>query len=63
MIIRKERKKDREAITQVTMAAFINHPISRQTEHFIINALRAAGALTISLVAEIDGQAVGHRAF
>ena len=55
--------KDIEAITQVTIAAFENHPISHQTEHFIINALRAAGALTISLVAEIDGQVVGHIAF
>ena len=63
MIIRKEKNKDLEAITQVTIAAFENHPISRQTEHFIINALRAAGALTISLVAEIDGQVVGHIAF
>jgi putative acetyltransferase len=40
-----------------------NGPFSRQTEHFIVNALRAAGALTISLVAEIDGQVVGHIAF
>ena len=63
MMIRKEESTDIEAITQVTIAAFENHPISRQTEHFIINALRAAGALTISLVAEIDGQVVGHIAF
>ena len=63
MMIRKEESTDIEAITQVTIAAFENHPISHQTEHFIINALRAAGALTISLVAEIDGQVVGHIAF
>jgi putative acetyltransferase len=41
MIIRKEENRDLEAITQVTIAAFENHPISRQTEHFIINALRS----------------------
>jgi len=51
---------DIEAITEVTIAAFKNHPISNQTEHFIVNALRDAEALTISLVAEIDGRVVGH---
>jgi len=30
---------------------------------FIINALRAAGVLTISLVAEINGQVIGHIVF
>ena len=63
MIIRKENNTDLEAITEVTIAAFENHPISRQTEHFIINALRSAGALALSLVAEIDGEIVGHIAF
>ena len=63
MIIRKEKNTDFESITIVTIEAFKNHPISRQTEHFIINALRSANALTISLVAEIDKQIVGHIAF
>ncbi|MCL4457475.1 MAG: N-acetyltransferase [Nitrospirae bacterium] len=63
MILRNERAADIEAITEVTIAAFKNHPISHHTEQFIINALRAAGALTISLVAEIDGQVIGHIAF
>jgi putative acetyltransferase len=63
MIIRKETVSDIEAITEITMAAFETHPISNQTEQFIINALRAAGALTISLVAEIDNRVVGHIAF
>jgi putative acetyltransferase len=60
MIIRPETDADIEAIAEVTKAAFENHPISRQTEHFIIAALRAANALTISLVAEVDGRVVGH---
>jgi putative acetyltransferase len=60
MIIRPETHADIEAIAQVTKAAFENHPISQQTEHFIIAALRAANALTISLVAEVDGRVVGH---
>ena len=63
MIIRKESLADLEAISQVTIAAFKTLAISNHTEQFIINALRAAGALTISLVAEIDGRIVGHIAF
>jgi putative acetyltransferase len=63
MIIRHETESDIEAISAVTQAAFENHPISNQTEHFIVKALRAAGALTISLVAEVGGQVVGHIAF
>ena len=63
MIIRKEENADFGSITNVTIEAFKNHPISHQTEHFIINALRSANALTISLVAEIDEQIVGHIAF
>lgn len=63
IILRKETVDDFEAITEVTIAAFKNIPISNQTEQFIIYALRAAGALTISLVAEINGQVVGHIAF
>jgi putative acetyltransferase len=63
VIIRNERDADFEAITVVTKAAFKNLAVSNQTEHFIINALRNGGALTISLVAEIDGKVVGHIAF
>lgn len=63
MIIRNEQNSDIDAITEVTIAAFKNHPISRQTEHFIVKALRRSAALTISLVADIHGQVVGHIAF
>ena len=63
MIIRPERESDHEAITAVTEAAFANHPFSHQTEQFIVKALRAAGALAVSLVAEVDGRVVGHVAF
>ena len=63
MIIRKETPEDIEAITEVTIAAFKTLPVSRHTEQFIIHALRAAGALTLSLVAEIEEQVVGHIAF
>ena len=63
MRVRRETGGDVEAITEVTIAAFRDHPIGRQTEHFIVKALRDAGALSVSLVAEIDGRVVGHIGF
>ena len=63
MIVRKEKEADGEEISQVTIAAFKTLPISNHTEQFIIKALRVAGALAVSLVAEIDGRVVGHVAF
>lgn len=63
MIIRKETPADFDAISEVSIAAFKDHPFSFHTEQFIINALRNAGALTLSLVAELDGRVVGHAAF
>ena len=63
MIIRNEKTSDFEAITEITLAAFADEPHSDHTEQFIVNALRAANALTVSLVAEIEGQVVGHVAF
>jgi putative acetyltransferase len=63
VVIRRENKNDIEAITEVTIAAFASMEISNQTEHLIVNALRSAGALTLSLVAEVAGEVVGHIAF
>jgi putative acetyltransferase len=63
MIIRKETASDFDVISEVTIEAFKTLAVSNQTEQFIINSLRAADALTISLVAEIDGRVVGHIAF
>jgi putative acetyltransferase len=63
MIIRKETAADIEAISRVTIAAFRTLAVSNQTEQFIIKALRACGALALSLVAEIDECVVGHVAF
>jgi len=37
--------------------------ISQHTEQFIVEALRAAKALTVSLVAETEGPVIGHIAF
>jgi putative acetyltransferase len=63
IIIRQETEADTGVITEVTMAAFEPLAISCHTEQFIIDALRAAHALTVSLVAEVDGRVIGHIAF
>lgn len=63
MRIRDERPADHDAIRAVVAAAFADHPHSQQTEHRIVDALRAAGALSLSLVAERDGVVLGHIAF
>lgn len=63
MLIRPETRADHGVIADITRAAFRDHPHSRQTEQFIIGALRAAGALTLSLVAQVEGRVVGHIAF
>jgi putative acetyltransferase len=63
MVIRPESAGDYEAIRNILIAAFADHPYSRQTEHLIVEALRGAGAMTVALVAEIDGKVAGHIAF
>jgi len=63
MIIRNEIKSDIETIFHLTKLVFESHPYSQNTEQFIVNDLRAANALIVSLVAEIDGTLVGHIAF
>lgn len=63
MIIRNEIESDIQAIAEVTKTAFATCPYGEHTEQFIINALRAAGALTVSLVAQIGPDVVGHVAF
>lgn len=59
-LIRKESPADIQAIHALTQAAFLHAPHAAHTEHFIVNALRNAGALSLSLVAEDDGVVIGH---
>ena len=69
--IRDETDADVTAITEVTVAAFKTLEISDNTEQFVIEALRAANALSLSLVAESleqrkgqkMGRVIGHKAF
>lgn len=59
-VIRQESPSDVAAIHAVTVAAFLNAPHTNHTEQFIVTALRKAGVLSISIVAEQAGTVVGH---
>ena len=59
-VIREESPADTAAIHALTAAAFLNAPHTAHTEQFIVDALRKAGALALSLVAEKGGEVVGH---
>jgi len=63
IVIRDENSADAAQIAAVTIAAFKTLEISNHTEQFIVAALRAARALTVSLVAEADDRILGHIAF
>ncbi|WP_456825523.1 GNAT family N-acetyltransferase [Cellulomonas sp. P5_E12] len=64
MLIRPERPDgDADAIDRLTVAAFEPQWFSDGSEAPIIRRLRASGDLTLSLVAEDDGDVVGHVAF
>lgn len=63
VLIRPERPGDEDAIHDLTQAAFRPMAYSSGTEGKIIRGLRAAGDLTLSLVAEQHGRVVGHIAF
>ena len=63
MEIRSEQPRDAEAIRRITKMAFASIEHSSQTEAQIVDAIRNAGALTISLVAIEDGEVFGHIAF
>ncbi len=61
--IRPENPGDIEIIAGITELAFRTCPHGNHTEQFIIEELRNNSALSISLVAELDNQVVGHIAF
>ncbi|MYM64201.1 GNAT family N-acetyltransferase [Pseudomaricurvus sp. HS19] len=55
-----ESYDDAARIHEVTAEAFLNAPHADHTEQFIVDALRRAEALTISQIAMVDGEIVGH---
>lgn len=63
VLIRAETDADRAAIYAITTQAFAGKPYSDGSEADLNDALREAGALLLSLVAEDEGEVVGHAAF
>lgn len=62
-MIREQRPEDDARVRQLVEDAFRGRPYSDGTEAPIVEALRAAGALTVPLVAEEDGEILGQVAF
>ena len=60
VLIRSETPADREEIEAMTASAFLNAPHTSHAEQYIIAALRRAGKLSVSLLAEADGRLIGH---
>jgi len=58
LLVRDERPCDREQVRKVNEAAF-----DRSDEADLIDRLQAEGAVLLSLVAESDGQIIGHILF
>ncbi len=61
--IRLEQPQDISVIHALTLAAFTRADADGQMEADLNNRLRDNGKLLLSLVAELDGQVVGHVAF
>jgi putative acetyltransferase len=58
LLIRDEKPSDQHQVRKVNEAAF-----ERADEADLIDRLRAEGAILLSLVAEADGQVIGHILF
>jgi len=61
--IRPEATNDIAIIHRITADAFRDMPFSDGDEPELVDKLRADGDLTLSLVAELDGEVIGHIAF
>jgi len=62
-MIRPEKPSDIASLKTVVTKAFAPVSYSDGTEPRIVDMLRETGALTLSLVAEVAGEIVGHIAF
>ncbi|WP_426749755.1 bifunctional HD family hydrolase/N-acetyltransferase [Myxococcus sp. Y35] len=60
LAIRPETPDDAGSIERLITTAFQAAPHTSHTEQFIVSALRRAGVLSVSLVAEDDGVIIGH---
>lgn len=65
LTIRQERPSDFQTVAELTKAAFRDLELSDHTEHLLIHRLRNSKAFVpeLSLVAEMDGELVGHILF
>ena len=63
MLVRSEMPADEAMIRSFITTAFLTAPHSGGNEADIVDALRNTGSLAISLVAEDDGEVIGHAAF
>ncbi len=63
LLIRDEAAQDHALIAELVKVAFAPMPFSDNNDHLITGALRSAGDLTLSLVAEVQGSVIGHVAF
>jgi putative acetyltransferase len=62
-MIRPECEHDRSEIHEVVRSAFEGMSYAAGDEAELVDVLREAGALAVSLVAELDGKVVGYIAF
>lgn len=60
VVIRSETPADRDEIEAMIASAFLHAPHTSHTEQYIVAALRYAGKLSVSLVAEADSGLIGH---
>lgn len=58
ILVRNETERDHEAVRQVNRLAF-----GQEAEARLVDALRTGGFARVSLVAEVNGQVVGHIMF
>jgi predicted N-acetyltransferase YhbS len=65
LIIRKEEKADQKRVQEVIRLAFEKEEFSDKDEHNLVKRLRKSKAFVpeLSMVAELDGQIVGHILF
>ncbi len=63
LLIRDEVAQDHALITELVRVAFAPMPFSDENDHLITAALRSAGDLTLSSVAQLQGEVIGHVAF
>ncbi len=64
-MIRVELEKDYEKVEAIVKKAFEEEEFSDKTEHILVNKLRGSGSFIkeLSIVAELDGEIVGHCLF